>query len=73
MPIYENCLKRKKGDAMKLPKDKAMLLSVVNTALRDRYSSLDELALCENADKGQITEALADIGYAYDAAQNRFV
>ena len=45
-----------------LPHDPVMLLSYVNTQLRDRDASLD--ALCA---------ALREIGYEYDAAQNRFV
>lgn len=56
-----------------LPKDPAMLLSVVNMKLRDRYPSLD--ALCEDMDedRAQIERALAEAGYTYDEAANRFV
>ena len=55
-----------------LPNDKMMLLSVVNTKLRDQYPSLD--ALCEDlcAEKSAITAALASIGYTYDPKLNRF-
>ncbi len=58
---------------MELPRDPMMLLSVVNTRLRDRYASLD--ALCEDlgVEKTVIMEKLAAIGYAYDEALNRFV
>ncbi|MBQ4397179.1 MAG: DUF4250 domain-containing protein [Clostridia bacterium] len=58
---------------MELPRDPMMLLSVVNTKLRDRYASLD--ALCEDlgVEKAVITEPLAAIGYAYDETLNRFV
>ncbi|MBQ5544097.1 MAG: DUF4250 domain-containing protein [Clostridia bacterium] len=58
---------------MELPRDPMMLLSVVNTKLRDRYASLD--ALCEDlgVEKTVIMEKLAAIGYAYDEALNRFV
>lgn len=57
---------------MDLPKDPFMLLSVVNTKLRDQYASLD--ALCEdlNADREQLIAALSAIGYVYDPALNRF-
>ena len=56
-----------------LPKDTIMLLSAVNMKLRDQYTTLD--ALCEDMDedKEAIIKALAEVGYAYDAAQNRFV
>ena len=55
-----------------LPNDKMMLLSVVNTKLRDQYPTLD--ALCDDlgAEKSEITAALASIGYAYDPKLNRF-
>ena len=56
-----------------LPKDPAMLLSVVNTTLRDFYDSLD--ALCDDLDvaRESIETALAGIGYTYDADKNQFV
>lgn len=55
-----------------LPQDKFMLLSVINTKLRDQYPSLD--ALCDDleADKSEILSALASIGYSYDPSLNRF-
>lgn len=56
-----------------LPKDPMLLLSVVNTKLRDFYQNLD--ALCEdlNADKSDIIMALAKIDHEYDAALNQFI
>ena len=56
-----------------LPKDPAMLLSVVNTKLRDFYDSLD--ALCDDLDvaRESVEKALAGIGYTYDAEKNQFV
>ena len=56
-----------------LPNDPVMLLSAVNMKLRDAYASLD--ALCENLDvsRAELEEKLAAVGYAYDAAQNRFI
>ena len=55
-----------------LPNDPVMLLSAVNMRLRDRYQSLD--ALCEDEDisRRDLEEKLAEIGYIYDAAANRF-
>ena len=55
-----------------LPQDKMMLLSVINTKLRDAYSDLD--ALCDDlgADKDQIVLSLRSIGYEYDPKLNRF-
>ena len=56
-----------------LPKDPMVLLSFINTKLRDDYPSLDELcsSLCVNAD--DIKSKLASIDYSYDAEKNRFV
>lgn len=58
---------------MDLPKDPMILLSVVNTKLRDFYPSLE--ALCEDADltASEIKEKLAAIDYRYDARKNQFV
>ena len=56
-----------------LPHDPAMLLSVVNTKLRDEYESLDELCAAEDAEPDELVRALAALGYAYDAKQNRFL
>ncbi len=58
---------------MALPKDKFLLLSVINTKLRDFYSSLD--ALCEdlNEDKTDIISRLSSVGYSYDENLNQFV
>lgn len=54
-------------------KDPMVLLSFINTKLRDDYPSLDELcsSLCVNAD--DIKSKLASIDYSYDAEKNRFV
>lgn len=57
---------------MNLPKDKVMLLSVINTALRDKYSSLDELCESEGIDKEQIIKDLAEIDYEYKEEVNQF-
>lgn len=56
-----------------LPHDPVMLLSYVNTQLRDRDTSLDALCDREDADKQALCAALAEIGYEYNAEQNRFV
>ena len=51
---------------MNLPKDPVMLLSVVNTQLRDHYPTLTELAAAYMTDADAITETLAAINYHYD-------
>ena len=55
-----------------IPQDPFILLSWINTQLRDRYDTLD--ALCEEEDvkKAELTAKLAALGYLYDPEQNRF-
>ena len=56
-----------------LPGDPVILLGVINTKLRDFYSSLD--ALCEDMeiDRDELTEKLSLINYIYDPGRNQFV
>lgn len=56
-----------------LPKDPVMLLSFINMKLRDFYGSLDVLCDELDADKRDIQEKLAAIGYRYDGERNQFV
>ena len=55
-----------------LPKDPILLLSVVNTKLRDYYPSLD--ALCDDMDVSRevLEEKLGMIDDRYDAEKNQF-
>ncbi len=57
---------------MELPNDPMMLLSVINTKLRDEYPSLD--ALCEdmNIDKADLTRRLSVAGFEYNPSANKF-
>lgn len=56
-----------------LPKDPVMLLSFVNTQLRDHYPSLEEFAAAYQVDAADIISALKNIDYAYDPATNQFI
>ena len=56
-----------------LPKDPVILLSYVNTQLRDFYPSLDEFCEARDADREAVEAALAPLGYIYDAEKNQFV
>ena len=58
---------------MSLPNDTVMLLSVVNTYLRDRYANLDAMCADLELDKAGIIETLSGIDYEYDRRQNQFV
>ncbi len=57
----------------KFPKDPAMLLSYVNTQLRDFYPSMEELCKAMDVEKSEIDETLALIDYEYDPTSNRYV
>ena len=57
---------------MSLPKDPFMLLSYINTKLRDDFDSLDELCKSLSADKGELIETLKKIDYTYDSEKNTF-
>ena len=58
---------------MELPKDEVILLSYVNTKLRDFYPSLEEFCKAVEVDKGYIIEKLGKIDYVYDERLNKFV
>lgn len=55
-----------------LPSDPFILLSYINTKLRDEYSSLD--ALCDdlNVDRSDLEDKLAAAGFTYLPAANQF-
>ena len=58
---------------MELPKDEVILLSYVNTKLRDFYPSLEEFCKEVGVDRGYIIEKLGKIDYEYDEVLNKFV
>lgn len=58
---------------MNLPNDPFLLLSAVNTKLRDYYSNLDILCDDLGENRTELEEKLADIGYYYDEQLNQFV
>ncbi len=57
----------------KLPKDPMILLSYVNTKLRDFYDSLDSFCEEEEVSKDMLIKTLKDISYEYDEDTNQFV
>ena len=56
-----------------LPQDPIILLSYVNTKLRDDYDSLDELCAALDADREELVRRLEAVGYTYDEDKNRFL
>lgn len=57
---------------MNLPKDPVILLSYVNTKLRDNYESLTELCRALNISEEEIVRTLSGIDYHYDSSTNQF-
>lgn len=57
---------------MELPQDPAILLSYINTKLRDVYPTLN--ALCDDLhiDKDKLTETMAKNGFEYSEENNKF-
>lgn len=57
---------------MNLPSDPFMLLSYVNTLLRDRYPSLQSLCDDMQIDPSSLEHTLREAGFEYNPEQNRF-
>ncbi len=57
---------------MALPSDPFILLSYVNTKLRDQYASLEQFCDAENADRETVCRKLATINYVYNKETNSF-
>lgn len=58
---------------MNLPKDPYMLLSFVNTKLRDEYSSFEEFCNSFEVDLAGLESVLNKIDYFYDSKTNQFI
>ena len=56
-----------------MPKDPVMLLSFVNTQLRDNYNSLEELCKSYMISEEEITNKLKSINYEYNNEKNQFL
>ena len=56
-----------------IPTDPMILLSFVNTKLRDDYASLQDFCDSLGVSKEDITGKLSAIGYTYQEELNRFV
>ena len=57
---------------MNIPNDPTILLSYINTKLRDEYPSLDELCRSLDLSADDIADKLAKIGYSYNKDRNCF-
>ena len=58
---------------MNLPADDNILLSLVNTKLRDKYASLADFCDGEEVEEEELCARLAASGYRYDPSRNAFL
>ncbi|MCR5042224.1 MAG: DUF4250 domain-containing protein [Clostridia bacterium] len=58
---------------MALPNDPVMLACVINTKLRDDFSSFEELCGDLDEDRAVLEAKLDEAGFFYDEQLNRFV
>lgn len=56
-----------------IPKDPMILLSYINTKLRDDYPSLEILLSELSLSEEDLCSTLNSIGYSYDPSANRFI
>lgn len=56
---------------MAIPKDPVILVSYLNTLLRDKYHDLDALCDGEDVSRKEIEERITSIGYAYQSETNQ--
>ena len=56
-----------------IPNDPVMLLSYVNTQLRDQYASLKDFCLSLDVAETSVQQKLNAIGYEYNAIRNQFI
>ena len=56
-----------------LPQDPIILLSYVNTKLRDDYPSLDELCGALDVDQDELVRRLGGVNYSYSPERNQFI
>ncbi|MBR4394231.1 MAG: DUF4250 domain-containing protein [Oscillospiraceae bacterium] len=55
-----------------LPKDPMILLSYVNTELRDSGDSLEEFCVRMDVEHTELEKVFDEIGFRYDEKENRF-
>ena len=56
-----------------IPNDPMILLSYINTKLRDEYKSLDLLCDDLQIDRAELESKLSAVDYTYNPELNRFV
>jgi hypothetical protein len=60
------------GVMINIKMDPHILVGIINTKLRNNYSSLDELCSDLDIDKDELIKILSEINYKYDKTNNQF-
>lgn len=55
-----------------IPTDPVILLSYINTQLRDYYDNLEDMCKSLDIDQGGLCDRLGSIGYEYQETVNQF-
>lgn len=58
---------------MDIPQDPIILLSYVNTKLRDQFATLEEFCDIYDVEEDYIRDILSSVDYQYDEITNQFV
>ena len=61
------------GVFLDVPQDPIILVSYVNTKLRDQFATLEELCQTCDLDQEELCRTLDSIDYQYDETTNQFV
>ena len=61
------------GMKMDVPHDPIILVSFVNTKLRDQFATLEELCQTYELNQAELCQTLDSIDYQYDETTNQFV
>ncbi len=56
-----------------LPQDPIILLSYVNTKLRDEYTGLEDLCDALDIDREELVRKLEGVNYRYSPERNQFI
>ena len=70
---YNNPKKEEHHTMSNIPKDPVILLSFINTKLRNHYSSLQTLCDDLELDIQEVSSKLETMNYRYDPARNQFI
>ena len=67
-------MKNLKGEIiLDIPQDPIILVSYVNTKLRDQFATLEELCRTCELNEEELRKTLDSIDYQYDETTNQFV